>query len=192
MHALQEHLRQHWPEHPLARFREASEAAAILPETQQSPDALQVARVCEAALPRLIATLAPKFQEVLVDTLGKVQDLLDERLGKQSARAVVNINCSGRDTADLDRVNVAPPTTAADVASLKHGTLHISRFLRQRWNPDWQRYGLSPNNAQASFSHLVGIRKLQELARHGQVPKYAGQINRRILSRPHCTEGNDA
>ncbi len=29
MNALQEHLREHWPEHPLVRFREAVEAAAV-------------------------------------------------------------------------------------------------------------------------------------------------------------------
>jgi len=173
---------------PLVRFREAVEDSAAFPCPQAPPDSQQVALLCEAALPRLVAIIAPKFQEVLNDALGSVQALLNERLPTQSARAIVNVNCSGRDAADLDRVNLAFPTTAADIASVKHGTLHVSRFLRQHWNPEWQRGGLSPSNVQASFSHLVSIRKLQELARHGQVPKYAGQINRQVLSRLFFTD----
>ncbi len=183
MNALQDHLREHWPEHPLVRFREALGVAAAPPEPTESQ---QLARVCEAALPQLVARIAPKFQEALDDALGRVRGLLDERLGAQSTRAIVNVNCTPRNAADLDRVNLAPPTTAADVASVKHGTLHVSRLLRQRWHPEWQRAGLSPSSVQATFSHLVSIRKLQELERRGQVPKYAGQINRPDPSWLHC------
>ena len=78
----------------------------------------------------------------------------------------------------MDRVNLSPPTTAADVASVKHGTLHVTRYLRQRWRPEWQRGGLSPTSVQGTFSHLMALRKLQDLERRGEVPEHAGQINR--------------
>ena len=78
-------------------------------------------------------------------------------------------------------MNIYPPTTAADIASVKNGTLHVSRYLRQRWRPEWQRAGLSPSNVQGTFSHLMTVRKLQGLQRRGEEPKYAGQINRPAL-----------
>ena len=91
-------------------------------------------------------------------------------------------SASAGNVADLDRVSLAPPTTAADVASIKHDTLHVSRYLRSRWKPEWSRAGLSPSNVQATFSHLMAVRKLQDLDCRGEVPTYAGQINRLGLS----------
>ena len=83
---------------------------------------------------------------------------------------------AARNPQDMDRVNLSPPTTAADVASVKHGTLHVTRYLRQRWRPEWQRAGLSPTSVQGTFSHLMALRKLQDLERRGEVPEHAGQI----------------
>ncbi len=88
---------------------------------------------------------------------------------------------AARNPQDMDRVNLSPPTTAADVASVKHGTLHVTRYLRQRWRPEWQRAGLSPTSVQGTFSHLMALRKLQDLERRGEAPEYAGQINRPAL-----------
>ena len=85
------------------------------PEPQELPEAQQVALVCEAALPRLVAIIVPKFQEVLDNALGRVQGLLDERLPTQSARAIVNINCSGRDAADLDRARQPQPEQLSEI-----------------------------------------------------------------------------
>ena len=78
-------------------------------------------------------------------------------------------------------MNIAPPTTEADAASVKNGTVHVTRYLRQRWRPEWLRAGLSPTNVLGTFSHLMAVRKLQELERRGKVPEYAGQINRPAL-----------
>ena len=61
---------------PLVRFREAVEDSAAFPCPQALPDSQQVELICEAALPRLVAIIAPKFQEVLNDALGRVQGLL--------------------------------------------------------------------------------------------------------------------
>ncbi len=89
-----------------------------------------------------------------------------------------------RNAQDMNRVNLSPPTTATDIASIKNGTLHVTRYLRQRWRPEWQRAGLSPSSVQGTFSHLMALRKLQDLERRGrgEVPTYAGQINRPALS----------
>ncbi len=194
MNAIQEHLREHWPEHPLVRFRESLDAAP--PATDGAVQPADVEKLAPEVLPRLVQHLVPvcvsKFKEAFEnvwaaqarsqrETLEKMQALL-----AQQSRAIVNVNCSARRVEDLERVNISPPTTAADVASVKHGTLHVSRYLRQRWRPEWQRAGLTPPNVLGAFSHLMTVRKLQELERRGfgETPAYAGQINRPTLSSP--------
>ena len=115
MNALQEHLREHWPEHPLVRFREAVEAAAVPARAAegavQHMDAEQLVRACSDVLPQLVEHLVPvcvsKFQGALEkiwaaqersqrDMLEKLQALLAQQLGASSQWAIVNANCSAR------------------------------------------------------------------------------------------------
>ena len=116
MNALQEHLREHWPEHPLVRFREAVEAAAVPARAAegavQHMDAEQLVRACSDVLPQLVEHLVPvcvsKFQGALEkiwaaqersqrDMLEKMlQAVLAQQLGASPQRPIVNVNCSAR------------------------------------------------------------------------------------------------
>ena len=150
-----------------------------------------VATTCESviqsALPAftraLLEGLAAQFDKMRRDsaaaqavwqkTAANVDATLQE-IRNSTGRPVVNVNCSARNQADLDRINLEA-ATPDEAASIRATALPISHFLRQQWKPDWAAV-LPYQKFASTFAILLWSRKLKALGT--QPPTYAGQLGR--------------
>ena len=174
----QEQLARTEPHHPARVFAEHVGAQATAAPTAVSQEL--VAATCESviqsALPAftraLLEGLAAQFDKMRRDsaaaqaawqkTAANVDATLQE-IRASTARPVVNVNCSGRSQADLDRINLEAATPDA-AASIRATALPISHFLRQQWKPDWAA-ALPYQRFASTFAVLLFSRKLKTLGR---------------------------
>ncbi len=164
----QEQLAREDPQHPMRAFGEAVESAA--PPAQEL-----VQRPCEAAI---LQTLVPALTRVVDEAfsarldglvaqasaartqwetamLQRVEAAIRDIHRASGARPVVNINTSARRAADLDRVNVDAPETAEDAAALRSNASPVTKYLRERWRPEWLRAGVRHTCVSLHFSILM-------------------------------------
>ena len=158
MNALQEHLAEHWPEHPLATF------ATPTAEQRNGGLEVQITRACqtflEGAVPRLVDALAAKFQDVLEaqakaqhEALAQMQTTARQLA---SARPVVNINQSPRGGLDaLEHANLDAPEDAEAAARIRRSAAPLNHFLRDRWQAEWKRAGLRHTAVSLQFAVLM-------------------------------------
>ena len=150
-----------------------------------------VATTCEtviqSALPAftraLLEGLAAQFDKMRRDSAAaqaawqKTAENVDATLQEiraSTGRPMVNVNCSARNKADLDRINLEA-ATPDEAANIRATALPITHFLRQQWKPDWAAV-LPYQRFSSTFAILLWSRKLKALG--AQPPTYAGQIGR--------------
>ena len=171
----QEQLAREDPQHPMRAFGEAVESAAPPPTGGREAAQELVQRPCEAAI---LQTLVPALTRVVDEAfsarldglvaqasaaraqweqamLQRVEAAIRDIHRASGARPVVNINTSARRAADLDRVNVDAPETAEDAAALRSNASPVTKYLRERWRPEWLRAGVRHTCVSLHFSILM-------------------------------------
>ena len=152
-----------------------------------------------AMFEKLSAFFVNKFKEFELDRDRQQQDLLQKLESMTSKRQFVNVNCSSRNNADLDVINLEVPRTVQDSERIKGMFLPVSKFLRemwkcfdynatmntcmcivflQRWQPKWKDAGLPYTSFTTSFSVLLQSRKLKHTAANGGSNFHSGQFGR--------------
>ena len=132
----QEELAESSPEHPARALGERVEATSEVVSTTEI-----VTKTCEIAIRSLLPTMlekisaffVAKFKEFELDRDRQQQDLLQKLESMTSKRQFVNVNCSSRNNADLDVINLEAPRTVQDSERIKGMFLPVSKFLREMW-----------------------------------------------------------
>ena len=74
---------------------------------------------------------------------------------RELARPQVNINTSARRAEDLQRINLDAPQNPQEEAHIRSTTAPTSKFLRNRWRPEWTRRDFKYTSVALHFSILL-------------------------------------
>ena len=186
MNALQRHLKEHWPEHPLARFGEAAAAtsdssaptgagdhelpgpAATTPpvpaEVVQQISELTTRTICHTIVDVFVA----KFDELLrrmaadhatwqAEMLRKVDVTLSELPGGPARL--------GYGTADADIIDVEAPAPAPAEDLRGRAPVKVGQFMHEQWCESWAEAGINVKSYLLQFSMLLKAKTTQTAGR---------------------------
>ena len=171
---LQDLLRRDHPQHPMRVFGEHVEAATSptgsLPPTQELVQKTCETVIVQTVVPAMIRVVDEAFSAKLDEItkqacatrkqweramLQKVETAIRDIHRASLGRPVVNINTSARHAADLERINVDAPENPEDVATLRNTASPLTKFLREKWQPEWLRAGVRHTSVSLHFSILM-------------------------------------
>ena len=112
------------------------------------------------AIARMVDVVSAKFQDVLAVQARAQQEVLAQMqaAARQLAgvRPVVNINQSSRGGLDaLEHANLDAPEDEQGAARIRRSAAPLSKFLRDRWQPEWKRAGLRHTSVSLQFAVLM-------------------------------------
>ena len=167
MNALQQHLREHWPEHPLARF---GEAAGAMPEPDVEANGVATTADTEVSISEpavqaitrtLLGVFLSKFDELackLAATHSEWQTKAFERLDEamrqlQRVPAQPAINPTGPEVIDVEG---QPEPDGNKV----HGSspVKVGHFLKSNWCEEWEKQGVDVKHCLLQCSMLLKTR----------------------------------
>ena len=177
MNSLQAHLKEHWPEHPLARFGEAAASDSLAPtgnrETSPGPASApppapaelvqQVSELTTRTVCRTVAEVfVAKFDELLrrmaaehaawqVETLRKLDATLGE-LRREPARQ----SPGQTDAIVIDVEEKAPTEDLRGRAPVK-----VGQFMHEQWCDSWTEAGVNVKSYLLQFSMLLKAKTTQ-------------------------------
>ena len=117
----QEELAETSPEHPARALGERVEATSEVVSMKMVTKTCEIAMqaLLPAMLEKLSAFFVNKFKEFELDRDRQQQDVLQKLESMTSKRQFVNVNCSSRNNADLDVVNLEVPRTVQESERIK-------------------------------------------------------------------------
>lgn len=154
-------------------------------EVHSACEDAMTARIVHTVVPQIVERCLPAFELQFKDAFDKMWSAQAERLEAvlRGVRPTVNINTSARDASDLEHINVGAENPE-DIARLKKTTSPVTRFLREKWQPEWLRAGIRHTCVSLHFSVLMQARKTKLLQQRNEQVPFVGQINR---AQPHYT-----